>query len=248
MRTRPRATWLARVGLAKFENHYPHQLSGGMRKRVALAQTFINNPKILLMDEPFCALDVQTRIVMQDELLHLWSSVERVGGLRHARSRRGDRARRPRLRAHRRPADGEVGLRDRPAAAARDRGDSLRAAFIELSRRIWHDLREEVHISYAARSTSASKGRVMAIDRPISAPQSRRNGSSSLALAHRDPRRRRWAVGRSRRALHLIDPFFFAMPSRSSTAAVDVDHAKARRRGRCGAKCSSRSRRRCSAF
>ena len=65
--------WLARVGLSRFESHYPHQLSGGMRKRVALAQTFINQPKILLMDEPFSALDVQTRIQMQDELLKLWS-------------------------------------------------------------------------------------------------------------------------------------------------------------------------------
>lgn len=64
--------WIARVGLSKFEKHYPHQLSGGMRKRVALAQTFINEPKILLMDEPFSALDVQTRVLMQDELLALW--------------------------------------------------------------------------------------------------------------------------------------------------------------------------------
>ena len=65
--------WIKRVGLAAFEGHYPHQLSGGMRKRVALAQTFINEPKILLMDEPFSALDVQTRVAMQDELLNLWS-------------------------------------------------------------------------------------------------------------------------------------------------------------------------------
>lgn len=65
--------WIARVHLSKFEHHYPHQLSGGMRKRVALAQTFINEPKILLMDEPFSALDVQTRTLMQDELLALWS-------------------------------------------------------------------------------------------------------------------------------------------------------------------------------
>lgn len=66
--------WIARVGLHGFEDRYPHQLSGGMRKRVALAQTFINDPKILLMDEPFSALDVQTRILMEDELLNLWSS------------------------------------------------------------------------------------------------------------------------------------------------------------------------------
>ncbi|HEX7735188.1 MAG TPA: ABC transporter ATP-binding protein [Ktedonobacteraceae bacterium] len=66
--------WIARVGLSGFENHFPHQLSGGMRKRVALAQTFINEPQILLMDEPFSALDVQTRALMEDELLNLWSS------------------------------------------------------------------------------------------------------------------------------------------------------------------------------
>ena len=67
--------WIARVGLTGFEDRYPHQLSGGMRKRVALAQTFINEPQILLMDEPFSALDVQTRTLMEDELLNLWSSL-----------------------------------------------------------------------------------------------------------------------------------------------------------------------------
>src|SRR5437763_10054384 len=67
--------WIARVGLSGFEDRYPHQLSGGMRKRVALAQTFINEPQILLMDEPFSALDVQTRTLMEDELLSLWSSL-----------------------------------------------------------------------------------------------------------------------------------------------------------------------------
>ncbi len=67
--------WISRVGLSGFENHYPHQLSGGMRKRVALAQTLINEPQILLMDEPFSALDVQTRTMMEDELLQMWSSI-----------------------------------------------------------------------------------------------------------------------------------------------------------------------------
>jgi NitT/TauT family transport system ATP-binding protein len=66
--------WLKRVGLAGFGDRYPHQLSGGMRKRVSLAQTLILDPKILLMDEPFSALDVQTRQLMENELLELWSA------------------------------------------------------------------------------------------------------------------------------------------------------------------------------
>jgi NitT/TauT family transport system ATP-binding protein len=66
--------WLARVGLAGFEDRYPHQLSGGMRKRVALAQMLILDPEILLMDEPFSALDIQTRQLMENELLELWSA------------------------------------------------------------------------------------------------------------------------------------------------------------------------------
>ena len=66
--------WLARVGLRGFEDRYPHQLSGGMRKRVALAQMLILDPQILLMDEPFSALDVQTRQLMENELLELWSA------------------------------------------------------------------------------------------------------------------------------------------------------------------------------
>jgi len=66
--------WISRVGLNGFEDRYPYQLSGGMRKRVALAQSLINNPRILLMDEPFSALDVQTRSLMENELLGLWAA------------------------------------------------------------------------------------------------------------------------------------------------------------------------------
>jgi sulfonate transport system ATP-binding protein len=64
--------WVRRVHLAGFENHHPHQLSGGMRKRVSLAAALINEPSILLMDEPFGALDVQTKAMMSNELLALW--------------------------------------------------------------------------------------------------------------------------------------------------------------------------------
>jgi NitT/TauT family transport system ATP-binding protein len=64
--------WVRRVGLASFEDHHPHQLSGGMRKRVSLAAALINEPSILLMDEPFGALDVQTKAIMSNELLGLW--------------------------------------------------------------------------------------------------------------------------------------------------------------------------------
>jgi NitT/TauT family transport system ATP-binding protein len=64
--------FIRRVGLTGFEHHYPDQLSGGMRQRVSIARVLINNPAILLMDEPFAALDAQTRLMMQEWLLGLW--------------------------------------------------------------------------------------------------------------------------------------------------------------------------------
>jgi NitT/TauT family transport system ATP-binding protein len=63
---------IKRVGLAGFENHYPHQISGGMQQRVGLARALSKDPKILLMDEPFAAVDMQTREHLQDELLSIW--------------------------------------------------------------------------------------------------------------------------------------------------------------------------------
>jgi NitT/TauT family transport system ATP-binding protein len=70
--------WLARVGLARFEHHYPHQLSGGMRKRIALAQVLALDPDIILMDEPFGALDIQTRQLMENEVLEIWASKKKA--------------------------------------------------------------------------------------------------------------------------------------------------------------------------
>ncbi len=140
--------WVARVGLAGFEDRYPHQLSGGMRKRVALAQTLINEPQILLMDEPFSALDVQTRVLMGNELLTLWSSTSAsVVFVTH-------------------DLEEAIALSDRvvvlTAGPATVKGNyvidlprprnvtEIRFAprFVELYHEIWEDLRNEVMISY----------------------------------------------------------------------------------------------------
>jgi NitT/TauT family transport system ATP-binding protein len=68
--------WINMVGLKQFENAYPHQLSGGMKQRVAIARAIANQPRILLMDEPFGALDAQTRSNMQSYLLEIWRQVD----------------------------------------------------------------------------------------------------------------------------------------------------------------------------
>jgi len=68
--------WLDMVGLEKFENSYPHELSGGMKQRVAIARALASNPRILIMDEPFAALDAQTRCQMQGYLLQIWKKVD----------------------------------------------------------------------------------------------------------------------------------------------------------------------------
>jgi NitT/TauT family transport system ATP-binding protein len=70
--------WLKRVGLGGFGDRYPHQLSGGMRNRTSLAQTLVLDPDIILMDEPFSALDIQTRQLMENEVLQLWAEKKKA--------------------------------------------------------------------------------------------------------------------------------------------------------------------------
>jgi NitT/TauT family transport system ATP-binding protein len=138
--------WIARVGLARFETHYPHQLSGGMRKRVALAQTFINQPKILLMDEPFSALDIQTRTLMQDELLKLWTDLKSsVVFVTHDLEEAIALADKVYVLTAGPGTVKSVYQIDlpRPRVMADIRYDTK---FVEIARIIWNDLREEVQI------------------------------------------------------------------------------------------------------
>ncbi|MGE0423739.1 MAG: ABC transporter ATP-binding protein [Reyranellaceae bacterium] len=142
--------WLRRVGLAGFGDRYPHQMSGGMRKRLALAQTLILSPDILLMDEPFSALDVQTRQLMENELLALWAedrkSVLFVTHDLEEAIALSDRVVVLSAGPATRPiADFKVDL-PRPRDVSEIR---MTPAFIALHREIWGAMKEEVLKAYA---------------------------------------------------------------------------------------------------
>jgi NitT/TauT family transport system ATP-binding protein len=141
--------WIQRVGLAGFEDRYPHQLSGGMRKRVAMAQSLITEPSVLLLDEPFGALDVQTRELMQDELLGLWSgSGAACVFVTHDLTEAISLADRVVVMTAGPATVKDVVLVDLPRPR-RVEEIRLTPEFIELYKHIWDSLREEVEITRA---------------------------------------------------------------------------------------------------
>jgi NitT/TauT family transport system ATP-binding protein len=149
--------WLQRVGLANFLDRYPHQLSGGQRKRVALAQTLIRNPEILLMDEPFGPLDAQTRALMGDLLLSLWSADRKaVLFVTHDLDEAISLADRVVVMsagpAARIIAEHRIDL-PRPRVSADIR---LEPRFHALQRAIWADLRDEVMRAYDSGAAGAA--------------------------------------------------------------------------------------------
>ena len=142
--------WLHKVGLHGFERHYPHQLSGGMKKRVGLAQILILNPKILLMDEPFSALDPQTRDLMENELLRLWQedrkSVLFVTHDIEEAIALADRV----VVMSAGPATKPIAEFAIPLLRPRDVAEiRLTETFLDLHRQIWNTLRGEVLRSHA---------------------------------------------------------------------------------------------------
>jgi NitT/TauT family transport system ATP-binding protein len=141
--------WLARVGLAGFGERYPHMLSGGQRKRVGLAQVLIRDPKILLMDEPFGPLDAQTRAIMGNLLLDLWSADRKaVMFVTHDLEEAialSDRV----VIMSAGPAARIIGDWRVPLARPRDIAEvKLERGFHDLHREIWQMLKDEVMKGY----------------------------------------------------------------------------------------------------
>ena len=142
--------WVVRVGLEHFAGAYPAQLSGGMRKRVAMAQSWIVDPAILLMDEPFSALDVHTRHRMEGELLSLWTASPKTilfvtHDLEEAAALSDEV-----IVLSAGPASRVVSRHAVDLARPRDLIDiRTDVRFGELYRRIWAELRQEVLASYA---------------------------------------------------------------------------------------------------
>jgi len=142
--------WLARVGLGGFGDRYPHQLSGGMRKRTALAQTLALDPDIILMDEPFSALDVQTRQLMENEVLALWAARRKaVLFITHDLDEAiamSDRV----VVLSAGPATHPIGEFEIDLARPRDVAEvRTHPRFVDLHTRIWNVLRDEVLKGYA---------------------------------------------------------------------------------------------------
>jgi len=141
--------WLRRVGLGGFGDRYPHQLSGGMRKRTSLAQTLALDPDIILMDEPFSALDVQTRQLMENEVLELWASRRKaVLFITHDLDEAiamSDRV----VVLSAGPASHPIGAFEIDLPRPRDVAEvRVTPRFVELHKAIWDVLREEVLKGY----------------------------------------------------------------------------------------------------
>ena len=149
--------WLSRVGLSGFGDRYPHQLSGGMRKRVALAQTLVLDPDIILMDEPFSALDIQTRQLMENEVLELWSAKKKaVLFITHDLDEAiamSDRV----VVLSAGPATHPIGEFVIDLARPRDVAEvRTQPRFVELHTQIWEVLRDEVLKGYAQQLKKAA--------------------------------------------------------------------------------------------
>ena len=138
--------WLARVGLAGFESAYPEQLSGGMRQRLSLARAFVTEPDVLFMDEPMGAVDPQTRLLLQEDLIRIWEETRKTVLLvTHSIEEAillGDRVVVMTARPGRVKLDMPVEL-DRPRTLA----TSATPAFSELRSLLWEALRDEVERS-----------------------------------------------------------------------------------------------------